>query len=126
MAWELNGERPIYLQLVEQIRLRIISGRYAPGERLPSVRDLAAEAAVNPNTMQRALVELESCGLVITQGTMGRIVTDSNEIINAERKKIAESYAAEFASKMTGLGLSEQEIRDYMEEALSNESKQRR
>ena len=98
MAWELNGERPIYLQLVEQIRLRIISGRYAPGERLPSVRDLAAEAAVNPNTMQRALVELESCGLVITQGTMGRIVTDSNEIINAERKN-RRHYAASLRQK---------------------------
>jgi GntR family transcriptional regulator len=118
IAWELDDERPIYLQLAEQICLRIISGRYAPGERLPSVRELAAEAAVNPNTMQRALGELESCGLVITQRTVGRTVTDDRKTINAERRKIAERYTAEFTSKMKELGLSQDEIRNYMEEAL--------
>lgn len=119
MAWELNGERPIYLQLAEQIRLRIISGRYAPGERLPSVRDLASEAAVNPNTMQRALVELEECGLIITQRTVGRTVTDARDVIGEERRKVARSYAAEFVSKMTELGLSDEEIKQYMEEAFN-------
>jgi GntR family transcriptional regulator len=113
IAWELDDERPIYLQLAEQICLRIISGRYAP-----SVRELAAEAAVNPNTMQRALGELESCGLVITQRTVGRTVTDDRKTINAERRKIAERYTAEFTSKMKELGLSQDEIRNYMEEAL--------
>ena len=64
MTWELKNDRPIYAQLIEQIKLRIISGFYRPGERLPSVRDMAAEAAVNPNTMQRALSELERDGLL--------------------------------------------------------------
>ena len=66
MTWELKNDRPIYAQLIEQIKLRIISGFYRPGERLPSVRDMAAEAAVNPNTMQRALSELERDGLLYT------------------------------------------------------------
>ncbi len=118
IAWKLSGERPIYLQLAEQIRLRIISGKYAPGDRLPSVRDLAAEASVNPNTMQRALVELEECGLVITQGTLGRIVTEDKNVILAEREKIARSYAAELALKMSELGLTEEEISFYIKEAL--------
>jgi len=82
------------------------------------VRDLAAEASVNPNTMQRALVELEECGLVITQGTLGRIVTEDKNVILAEREKIARSYAAELALKMSELGLTEEEISFYIKEAL--------
>ena len=64
MPWELDNDRPIYLQLMERIQQDIISGIYKPGDRLPSVRDLAVEAAVNPNTMQKALSELERSGLV--------------------------------------------------------------
>lgn len=119
MAWELDGERPIYLQLAEQIRLRVISGRYAPGDRLPAVRELAAEAAVNPNTMQRALSELESGGLLVTQRTAGRTVTDDVEAINKARDFVARQYAAEFVSKLAELGLSESEKRKYLEEAIT-------
>ena len=71
MAWELNADRPVYTQILEIIQTRIISGIYAPGSRLPSVRELAAEASVNPNTMQRAFVELEKSGLVTTQRGSG-------------------------------------------------------
>lgn len=66
MAWELNADRPVYAQILEIIQTRIISGIYTPGSRLPSVRELAAEASVNPNTMQRAFVELEKSGLITT------------------------------------------------------------
>ena len=118
MAWELDGERPIYLQLTELIRLRIISGYYAPGERLPAVRELAAEAAVNPNTMQRALTELEDGGLLVTQRTSGRTVTDDGGAISIARDEVAKRYSSDYASKMTGLGLPKAQIKEYMEEAF--------
>ena len=69
MAWELDADRPIYAQLVERIQREIVSGKYQPGEKLPSVRDLAAVAAVNPNTVQKAFAELERSGLIMTQRT---------------------------------------------------------
>ena len=73
MTWTLDADRPIYAQLVDRIRIQIVSGQYPPGSRLPSVRELAAQASVNPNTMQRAFGELERSGLVVTQRTFGRI-----------------------------------------------------
>ena len=76
MGWNLKSDRPIYAQLIEQIELMIVSGMYPPGAKLPSVRDLAADAAVNPNTMQRALSQLETDGLLYTQRTSGRYVTE--------------------------------------------------
>ncbi len=79
--WEFQSDRPIYTQLVEQIKLRIISGIYKPGDKLPSVRDFAQEASVNPNTMQRALAELEKDGLVYSQRTSGRFITEDIEMI---------------------------------------------
>ncbi|MEG1931759.1 MAG: GntR family transcriptional regulator, partial [Pygmaiobacter sp.] len=81
MNWELNSDRPVYLQLVEHLQFSIISGEFPPGSRVPSVRELAADAAVNPNTMQKALTELEADGLVLTQRTSGRTVTQETERI---------------------------------------------
>ena len=78
MAWNLDADKPIYAQLVEIIQMQIISGQYRAGDRLPSVRELAAEASVNPNTMQKALAELERNGLIYTQRTSGRMVTEDN------------------------------------------------
>ena len=72
MPWNLDNERPIYLQLMERIQRDIISGVYKTGDRLPSVRDLAMDAAVNPNTMQKALSELERSGLVYSHRTYGK------------------------------------------------------
>ena len=79
MAWKLDNDRPIYAQIVEKIKLRIISGFYQPGSKLPSVRDLALEAGVNPNTMQKAFAELENSGLLITMRTSGRMVTEDED-----------------------------------------------
>ena len=76
MEWNFRSDLPIYSQLVERIKLGIVSGSFRPGERLPSVRDMAAEAGVNPNTMQRALQELERDGMVYAQRTAGRFVTE--------------------------------------------------
>ena len=77
MKWDFSSDAPIYAQLILQIKVGIVSGAFPPGERLPSVRDLATEAGVNPNTMQRALTELERDGLVYSQRTAGRFVTES-------------------------------------------------
>lgn len=110
MPWELKSDRPIYTQLIEHIQIDIISGRYNLGDKLPSVRDLAQEAAVNPNTMQKALQELERIGLVYAQRTSGRFITEDEEIMNNLKKSFAETYIQDFFTKMIQLGFSREEI----------------
>ena len=104
MNWDLKSDRPIYFQLIEQIELRIISGIYPLGSRLPSVRDMATEAAVNPNTMQRALAELENQGLLYSQRTSGRFVTEDEEVIKTMKYSLAQNIIKEFMEKMNSLG----------------------
>ena len=87
MAWTLQSDRPIYAQLVERLKTEIVSGVYPPGRRLPSVRELAATASVNPNTMQKAFAELERTGLIITMRTSGRVVTEDTAMINETRRE---------------------------------------
>ena len=89
MGWTLDKNRPIYLQLVEELQSRIVSGAYPPGAKIDSVRDLAAEAAVNPNTMQRALAELEQSGLLRSERTSGRFVTEDRALIAQVRRALA-------------------------------------
>lgn len=110
MTWELKSDRPIYLQLVEQLELDIVSGRYQPGDKFPSVRDLATEAAVNPNTMQKALAELEDLELLYTQRTSGRFVTEDVEKIRQVKEKLARQQLELFFDNMRKLGLSQEEI----------------
>jgi len=109
MTWSFTPDRPIYLQLQEMIKLSIVSGRYPPGSKLPAVRDLALEAAVNPNTMQRALTELEREGLVHAQRTSGRYVTEDTEVIGKMKKELALELAELFLKKMAALGYSADE-----------------
>lgn len=104
MAWKLDNDRPIYAQIVEKIKLRIISGFYQPGSKLPSVRDLAFEAGVNPNTMQKAFAELENSGLLITMRTSGRMVTEDEERISMVRETIAQEKIDAFLQDMRELG----------------------
>lgn len=104
MNWDLKSDRPIYFQLIEQIAMRVISGIYPPGSRLPSVRDMATEASVNPNTMQRALADLESQGLLYSQRTSGRFVTENEEVIGNMKNTLARSVIQEFMDKMSSLG----------------------
>lgn len=115
MAWDLKSDRPIYTQLVEEIELRIISGRYEAGEKLASVRDLAAEAAVNPNTMQRALAELEQRGLVYSQRTSGRFITEDKEMIQRAKELYAWEQMAMFLEKMKQLGFSKEDTIAFFE-----------
>lgn len=104
MSWSFSGGKPIYAQLVEQIQIRIVTGGYPPGARIPTVRELAQEAAVNPNTMQRALSELESSGLVYSQRTSGRYVTEDAKRISALRETLAKETIARFLTEMGKLG----------------------
>ncbi len=116
MAWELNSDRPIYSQILEKIQTRIICGIYQPGERLPSVRELAAEASVNPNTMQRALSELEHSGLIITQRSSGRMVTEDTQMIQGTKREIAIAEIKAFFANMRELGYSSEEILQLINE----------
>lgn len=110
MIWQFTNGAPIYAQLIHQIKQGIVSGIFPPGERLPSVRDLAMEAGVNPNTMQRALAELERDGLVYTQRTAGRFVTEDEEMIETAKRSLAETQIQAFLTAMTRLGYQKDEI----------------
>ena len=106
MGWEFTSEKPIHIQLVSEISNRIIKGEYTPGMKLPSVRDFAAQAAVNPNTMQRALSALEAGGLIFSERTTGRFVTNNLELIRKAKKELAKTNVKEFFSSMAELGYS--------------------
>ena len=110
MEWNIKSDLPIYSQLIEQIKHGIVSGSFAPGERLQSVRDMAMEAGVNPNTMQRALQELEREGMVFSQRTSGRFVTEDSAAIDDARMKLARDYVANFLKTMSVLGFSKEQI----------------
>lgn len=121
MAWELDSDRPIYIQLVERIQMQIVSGFYPPGGKLPSVRELAMEAAVNPNTMQKAFAELERSGLIVTQRTNGRLVTEDVDLIHRIRQGLAEEHLKVFFDKMKELGFSKEEIIALIEKSEERE-----
>ena len=104
MAEQFDSSRPIYAQLVERLKAKILAGIYPPGGHLDSVRDLAAAAGVNPNTMQRALAELENESLVRTERTAGRYVTEDRALIEQLRAEAARNLTAEFLEKMRGIG----------------------
>lgn len=109
MAWDLESDRPIYAQLVERLQVQIVSGNYPPGGKLPSVRELASMAAVNPNTMQKAFAELEKSGLIITQRTNGRIVTEDSALIQGIKLKLAKRHVDAFFAGMRELGYAEED-----------------
>lgn len=116
MAWTLQSDRPIYAQLVERLKTEIVSGVYPPGGRLPSVRELAATASVNPNTMQKAFAELERTGLIITMRTSGRIVTEDTSMINETRRELAEEQISQFLTQMNNLGFDRAEFIQLLSE----------
>ena len=116
MEWKFRNDLPIYSQLVEQIKLGIVSGSFLPGERLASVRDMAAEAGVNPNTMQRALQDLEREGMVFSQRTSGRFVTEDMRVIEQAKKKLADEQIVSFLAAMRKLGYHREEILALLKE----------
>lgn len=118
MPWNLDDSRPIYLQLMERIQHDIISGVYQPGDKLPSVRDLALDAAVNPNTMQKALSELERSGLVYSHRTSGRFITDDSTLLKKIKTDLAQEYISTFLGQMRHLGLNDSETLEMIKETL--------
>ena len=120
MAWSFDAGRPIYLQLVEHIQQKILNGEYQPGEKLPSVRDLAAEAAVNPNTMQKALSGLGRGGLVFAQRTSGRFITDDAAKIRRLRQAAALAIARRFLADLNQLGITPNEAAALLDAAQTS------
>ena len=114
MAWEFDLKSPIFKQIIEKITYRIIKGEYKCGEKLASVRELAVEAGVNPNTVQRALSEIENAGLVATLRGDGRYITEDKALIEKFRKRFIEQNTAEFLEKMRDLDFSKEEIMDII------------
>lgn len=106
MEWKFSGERPVYQQIIISLRGAVIRGEYPPGGKVPSVRELAAQAQVNPNTVQRALTELEREGLLVGGGTMGRSVTQDEKILEATRKEALMELARDCAQRFQLLGVS--------------------
>lgn len=121
MPWNLNSDRPIFIQIIEKIQMDIISGLYRPGDKLPSVRELAQEASVNPNTMQKALSELERSGLVYTQRTSGRFITEDQTMIEQLKKALAKEKIEQFLENMKQLGFQNEETITLITEILKGE-----
>ncbi len=109
MPWDLSNDRPLYLQLIEYIKLQILSGEYEPGQQFPSVRELALAASVNPNTMQRALAELERDGLLINERTNGRRITGDVSMIQSMRTELAQVKLCSFKQELKNLGFNQEE-----------------
>ena len=124
MDWQFSGDAPIYVQLIIQIKRGVVSGKFPPGERLPSVRDMAMQAGVNPNTMQRALTELERVGLVYSQRTSGRFVTEDRDIIEEAKRGLAKTYIDSFLMAMTQLGYEKDEIPALLSKVEEEEGNQ--
>ena len=114
MQWKFSGGRPVYVQIMEHIRGAILVGEFQPGGRIPPVRDFAAQAQVNPNTMQRALLELEREGLLVADGTLGRYVTTDTEVLETMRKTATDAIIRAAAAQFRALGLSMETACQYL------------
>lgn len=118
MEWQIDNNKPVYIQLVEQLKMKIISGEIELDSKLDSVRNLASEAMVNPNTMQKALAELERQGFVYSKRTSGRFVTDNKDLIDTERKKLVKESVKKSLETLINLGYTDDEIISLVEEIL--------
>ena len=122
MTWEMKTDRPIYLQLIEQIKRRIVSGEFPAGSQLPPVRALAEQAAVNPNTMQKAFSELEREGLVFTQRTSGSFITEDEDMIEQLKTMLAQEVITEFFLQMNGLGFTKEDAIHLIESTAKEQN----
>ena len=122
MEWQIDNNKPVYIQLVEQLKMKIISGEIELDSKLDSVRTLAAEAMVNPNTMQKALAELEREGFVYSKRTSGRFVTDNRELIEKERKNLVKENVKKTLDTLINLGYTNDEILSLVEEILREDN----
>lgn len=118
MSWKFDEKSPIYAQIAQHVKMQIISQEIKSGEQLPTVRELAEIAGVNPNTMQRAFSELEREGMVYSQRTSGRFVTDDTELIAQKRKEVAELELRNFVDNIAKIGFDTQDIPSILETYL--------
>ena len=123
MPWQFRDDAPIYTKLIVQIEELLVSGTLSPGQRLPSVRDLAAEAGVNPNTMQRALTELERRGLLYSQRTTGRFVTEDGDMIKSLQERLALTEIQAFLERMEKLGFDRAAVAALIEKTQGEKTK---
>lgn len=119
MSWSFDDNLPIYLQIIRILKSDLARGKYQPGEKLPAVRELAMAAGVNPNTMQKALAELERDGLVKSQRTTGRFVTEDKEKIMEISKTLAYDEIARMVESISALGYPKEEIPKLLEKYLA-------
>ena len=124
MRWEFHNDAPIYAQVMERVERMIVSGALAPGERLPSVRTFAMEAGVNPNTMQKALTELERGGLIYSQRTSGHFVTEDQAVIASDRAELAELHTDQFLQDMRELGFTSAQTAELLHRKLENKEEE--
>ncbi|MDO5062012.1 MAG: GntR family transcriptional regulator [Peptostreptococcaceae bacterium] len=123
MSWKFDQNNPIYLQIITHLEYKILSGEYKPGDKLESVRELASIAGVNPNTMQKALQEMEGMGLINTQRTSGRFITDNAAVIRKLREEVAEGRAEIFVKELKKLGYSAEEIIRFVQDQFKQKTK---
>jgi len=116
MSFSFDNNIPIYIQLVEYFKICIISGNLKSGDRLLSVRDLAIEMKVNPNTMQKALVELEEIGLIYTERTNGKYVTNDQKLIDKYKRIYAFDLTSKYISSMKNIGFDKKSIIEYLKD----------
>lgn len=121
MDFEFDSDKPIYKQLVEKLKLEIITGTYQSGDKLPSVRELSAMIRVNPNTIQRALLELEKQKLIFTMRTSGKFVTEDENIIQQAKQELAEEQVEIFLTHMNTLGLGKEDIMRLLKERKNSQ-----
>ena len=114
MTFQFDNNSPIYLQLVEQLKINIMGGKIQPGERLPSVRELALTTKVNPNTMQKALGALEEMGLIYTQRTNGKYVTENVALIDRYKQEYAQQLTWHYLVAMGEIGFTPKSTADYL------------
>lgn len=120
MAWKITSDRPVYIQVYEEIEIRIINGIYPLGSRLPSVRELAQEAVVNPNTMQKSIAELERSGFVHANRTAGRFVTEDKELIKSRQKELVKNETQSYLKKLSRLGVGVSEAIEILKGEWQN------
>lgn len=118
MAWSFSSDRPVYLQIADRIKKSVLSGEYLPGAQIPTVRQLALDAAVNPNTVQRAFLVLEDEGIILSRGTLGRFVTEEADIVETCRKQMAHQLINCFLADMKQLSVPKETIITMIEEDM--------
>ena len=121
MAWQFNQHEPVFLQIANRLRGDILCGKYSPDEQFPSVRQLAAEASVNPNTMQKALAYLEDEGILYSKGTVGRFVTVDDEILFSSKEKMRRDLVKKMLCEARAIGMNPEELLKYLKEESENE-----